>query len=130
MTTKQPRRRWFRITPDRFLLGLLAVEGILLLSERFRWFPFNEHKNWTVLIALGVVCVAVVLLLLWFSVSLVLRRRFQFSLRSLLMLVVVVAVVLHRFFLPVDDDGDDYGSRFPLAVAFSLQPPSFQVFFV
>ena len=35
------------------MLGLLAVEGFLLLSEWFRWFPFNEHKGWTVLIAGG-----------------------------------------------------------------------------
>ena len=30
---------------------LLAVEGFLLLSAWFRWFAFNQHKGWTVLIA-------------------------------------------------------------------------------
>ncbi len=45
------KRRWYRLTPDRFLIGLLGVQGILWLSERFGWFPFNEkygrlpHKN-------------------------------------------------------------------------------------
>ena len=88
----QAKRRWHRLTPDRFLMALLPIVGLLWLSERFRWFAFNEHKNWTVLIALAVVCVAVVTLLLWFGVSLVLRRRFQFSIRSLLVLTVVVAI--------------------------------------
>lgn len=99
---QSPRPRWYRLTPDRFLIALLLVQGLLWLSERFRWFPFNEHKGWTVLIAVAVVCVAVVcvavvLLLLWFGVSLVLRRRFQFSIRSLLVLVVAVAVVCSWF---------------------------------
>jgi hypothetical protein len=53
------KRRWCHLTPARFFLGLLAVQVLLLLSERFQWFWFNEHKGWTVLIAIGVVCVAV-----------------------------------------------------------------------
>ena len=52
--TPEPNRRWFRLTPDRLMVGLLALEGFLLLSEWFRWFPFNQHKGWTVLIAMAV----------------------------------------------------------------------------
>ena len=54
-----PKPRWYRLTPDRLVLLLLAVEGLLWLSERFCWFPFNQHKGWTVLIAVasvGVFC--------------------------------------------------------------------------
>jgi len=87
-----PQPRWYRLTPDRLLIALLPVLGLLWLFERFQWFPFNENKGWTVLIAVAVVCVAVVLLLSWFGVGLVSRRRFQFSIRSLLLLVAVVAV--------------------------------------
>ena len=47
------RRRWFRITPDRLVLALLPLEGLLILSERFGWFPFNAHKGWTVLVAIA-----------------------------------------------------------------------------
>jgi hypothetical protein len=47
--------RWFRLTPDRIVVGLLVVEGFLLLSERFHWFSFNAHKGWTVLIAVATV---------------------------------------------------------------------------
>ena len=39
------RLRWYRLTPDRLLIALLPIEGLLLLSERFRWFPFNEHQH-------------------------------------------------------------------------------------
>ena len=92
-----PKPRWYRLTPDRLLIALLPIVGLLFLSERFRWFAFNEHKNWTVLIAAVVVCLAVVFLLLWFGVSLVSRRRFQFSIRSMLVFVVVVAIVCSWF---------------------------------
>jgi hypothetical protein len=86
------RPRWYRLTPDRSLVALLAVEGLLLLSERFRWFAFNEKKGWTVLIAVAAVGVALTLLLIWFAAAVLLRRRFQFSIRSLLVLVLAVAI--------------------------------------
>ena len=50
MTTPEPNPCWYRLTPDRCVLGLLALEAFLLLSEHFRWFAFNQHKGWTVLI--------------------------------------------------------------------------------
>ena len=84
--------RWYRLTPERLLMGLLAVEGLLLLSERFRWFAFNERKGWTVLIAVAAVGLAGLCTLLWFAVALLLRRPFQFSIRSLLVLTVAVAI--------------------------------------
>jgi Leucine-rich repeat (LRR) protein len=90
--SSKPKRRWYRFTPDRFILGLLAVEGFLLLSERFRWFAFNEKRGFTLLVALAAVCLGVLFLLLWFAASLLLRRRFQFGLRSLVVLVLIVAI--------------------------------------
>ncbi|NQU23447.1 MAG: hypothetical protein HQ567_19370, partial [Candidatus Nealsonbacteria bacterium] len=97
LESQPPKRRWYHPTPDRFLVVLLPILGLLFLSERFRWFEFNEHKNWTVLIAVAAVCLAVLLLLLWLGVSLVSRLRFQFSVRSLLLFVAVVAVVCSWF---------------------------------
>ena len=89
---EKTRRRWFRITPDRCVVALLALEGFLLLSAWFRWFPFNQHKGWTVLITIASVGVALLLMFLWFLAALVFRWRFQFSILALLLLVVVVAV--------------------------------------
>ncbi len=92
MTDPIPKTRWFRLTPDRCVLALLALEGFLLLSAWFRWFPFNQHKGWSVLICLAAVGAALVLMFLWFLAALVFRWRFQFGILSLLLLVVAVAV--------------------------------------
>jgi len=97
MPEPKPKRRWYRLSPERLIIGLFAVEGCLLLSKRFQWFAFNEKKGWTVLIAVAAVCVVVVLMLLWLAASLLFRWRFQFSLRSLVVLVVAVAVPLGWF---------------------------------
>ncbi len=92
MTDAPTPTRRFRPTPAWLIFGLLAVEGLLWLSERCRWFWFNERKGWTVLIAVAVVGVAMLVMLLWFLVPLVFRWRFQFSIRSLLVLAGVVAI--------------------------------------
>jgi hypothetical protein len=97
MMPDKPKPRWYHLTPDRFLLCLLLAVGVLFLSEWFCWFPFNEMKGWPVLIAIATVCGAVLFLLLWFAVSLIFRRRFQFSLRSLLVFVLLCAVVSSWF---------------------------------
>ena len=89
-----PNRRWYHLTPDRLITGLLVAEGFLLLSNQFCWFPFNEKKGWTVLIGVATICLGVLLLLLWFALSLLTRIRFQFSIRSLLVLVAISAALL------------------------------------
>ncbi len=77
MTT--PTRRSFYPTPSWLIFGLLVVEGLLWLSERYRWFWFNERKGWTVLIAVAAVGVAMVVMLGWLIAALVFRWRFQLS---------------------------------------------------
>jgi hypothetical protein len=91
MTDPMPTRR-FRPTPAWSIYGLLVVEGLLWLSERYRLFWFNEKKGWTVLITVAAVGMTMLFMLLWFVVSLVFRWRFQFSIRSLLVLTVAVAL--------------------------------------
>jgi hypothetical protein len=80
--------RWFHPTPGRFVVALLIIEALLWLSDRFGWW----HKGYAVLTGLAGVGVAMLLLLVWLGVALVVRRRFQFSIRSLLVMVVVVAL--------------------------------------
>ena len=88
----QATPRWYRLTPGRVVVLLLALEGFLILSERFEWFAFNRHKGWTMLIAVAAVAAVMVLMFLWFLLSLIFRWRFQFSILSLLVLTVVVAI--------------------------------------
>jgi hypothetical protein len=97
MSPPATNRHWCHVTPTRFFVGLLAVQVLLLLSQRFQWFAFNERKGWTALIAVGVVGLAVVVMLIWGLVCLCVRRRFQFSFRSLLVFLVAVSVPLGWF---------------------------------
>jgi len=39
---KKPRGRWFRLSPDRFVIGLLLAVCLLWLSDRFQWFGFIQ----------------------------------------------------------------------------------------
>jgi hypothetical protein len=82
------QRRRFRLTPGHCLVALLAVEFLLFLSQWFRWLP----KGWPVLIAVAAVGVVMLGMFAWFAMAVVLGRRFQFSLRSLLLLTVVAAI--------------------------------------
>jgi len=86
------KRRWYCPTPGWLVPASLAVTGLLFLSERWRWFSFNAHKGWTVLMAVAGVGVVLLAMLLWSLAALVFRWRFQFGIRTLLVLVVAVAL--------------------------------------
>ena len=70
-------RRSFYPTPAWLIFGLLVVEGLLWLSERYRWFWFNERKGWTVLIAVAVVGGRILIMLIWFIASLLFAGGFN-----------------------------------------------------
>ena len=89
---QKPERRWFHPRPAWLVAGLLGVEGMLWLSERFLWSGLHGHKGYAVLACVAVVGMSMLLMLLWFAAALLFRLRFQFSLRSLFVLVVVVAL--------------------------------------
>ena len=90
MTDENPKRRWCRLTPDRFVIALLVVECLLWLSERFQWPTW--HKGYAVLIAVAAVAAAFLLMLFWFVVCMLFHWWFQFGIRSLLILTVAVAI--------------------------------------
>ena len=62
MTDPAPKPRWFHLTPDRFVIGLLIVVCLLWLSERFGWLLW--HKGYAVLIAVASVGVVFIGMLL------------------------------------------------------------------
>ena len=87
------RPRWYHVTPDRFVVGVLAMVALVWLCERFDWFKLGHHNGWAVLIAVAASAAALSLLILWFAVALLFRRRFQFGIRSLLLLGLIVALL-------------------------------------
>ena len=97
MLGRRLRQYWYSLTPSRFLIGLLAVQIFLLLSEDFRWFNFNGQKGCTVLIAVAVFGAAVLVMLVWCLVGVLIWQRLQFGLRSLLLFIFVLTVPLGWF---------------------------------
>ena len=77
-------------TPDRVVLLLLLVEALLFLSNWLGWPAW--HKGYAVLTCVALVGVALLAMVAWFVVAVILRRQFQFGVRTLLTLVVVVSI--------------------------------------
>jgi hypothetical protein len=89
----RPRKSaWRWITPDLLVVVLLVAEILLFLSEQYQWFPLNQHKGWTVLVAVAAVGVTFLVMLACLVAGLLFKWRFQFSLRSLLLWMAAVAM--------------------------------------
>ncbi len=82
------RRRSFHLTPERVLLGLPSLWGVLFLLEHFQWL----RNGFSVLLALASMGMIVLFLFLWFAAALVFRWRFQFSLRTLCLVMFLACV--------------------------------------
>ena len=63
MPAADVKHRWLHLTPGRFVIGLLAVEVLLWLSERFQWL------RWTMMITVAAVGMAMLLILVWCAVA-------------------------------------------------------------
>jgi len=81
-----------RASPGLLAFLLIALEGFLYSSERFRWFAFGERKGWAVLIAAAIVVAVALMLGVWFAVALLFRWRIRFGLRWLILLVVAIPI--------------------------------------
>lgn len=86
-----PRPYRFQVV-ERLLIGWLVIEALLFASAHFGWFGLDDKQGWPLLVATGMLGLALLLLLLWLADSLLFRRRFQFSLKAVLLLVLTVAV--------------------------------------
>ena len=89
MTAGSTIRR-FHLTPDRCVLLLLLVEALLFLSNWLGWPAW--HKGYAVLTCVAVVGVAMLVMVVWFVVALLFRRRFQFGMWSVLLLAAAIAI--------------------------------------
>jgi hypothetical protein len=81
--------RWYHPTPDRLVLLLLVVEGLLVAAQWQEWLA----KGWPVLIVVATVGGTMLLMVVWFLVAVIFRLRFQFTVRSLLLQALVVAIL-------------------------------------
>jgi hypothetical protein len=70
----------------------MASEVLLFLADRFAWFGLTRGSGWNVFLSVALVGLAVLIGLLWLGLALSLRRRFQFSMRSLFVLMISVAI--------------------------------------
>lgn len=86
--------RWSALfSPTTFLLVLLSAEVFLALSERFKWFAFNEQKGFAVLIAAGIAASALLISLVWSIVAWLTAFRFQYGLAAMIGMVLMVATL-------------------------------------
>ena len=97
MSDAASKPRWYRFTPDRFLIVLLAAVLLVWLADRFGLLGLARDSGWNVLLAIAIVCLGMLGGLIWLGVSLLLRRRFQFGLKSVLVLTVIVAILCSWF---------------------------------
>jgi hypothetical protein len=84
--------RWYVPTPAKFLVAVLVVQSVLYLSAGYRWFWFNHHKGYTVLITVAATAILLVLLALAVGISQFFKTKAQFSLATLLLMVPVMAI--------------------------------------
>jgi hypothetical protein len=90
-------RYWLRSSADWLVVAILVCEVLLYFSEQLKWFSFNTHKGYTVLVALACMGAYFLFLFLSLAVAMFFRWPFQFSIRSLFVLFIVVAIPLGWF---------------------------------
>ncbi len=91
--TVESRTRWYVPTPGKLAAALLVVELCFLLADRLELFGLKRGSGWNVLIAVGIFLCTVLAGLIWLFVCLLLRRRFQFGIKTLFLLMFAVVVV-------------------------------------
>lgn len=90
MTDPEPKTPWYHFTFGRVFLLLLLAETPVLVLGPCRWCGWRN----AILIGLTVLLVTPVVALIWFLLEVGIRRRFQFSIRSLLLLMLLTSLVL------------------------------------
>lgn len=84
--------RWYLPTPPAFVFIVLAMQGVLFLSEQYHWFWFNERNGYTVLIAVAATAAALLLIACAFAISALFKSKGTFGLATLLLMVPVIAI--------------------------------------
>ena len=85
MTSDPTKPRWYTPTPGKLVLGLLIIELLLLLIK--------PTSGWMVLTGIAIFILTILGGVVWLVVALLLRKRFQFSILSLIGLMLCLAIL-------------------------------------
>lgn len=86
------RARWYAPSVAKLLAAILILQAVLYLSAYYRWFWINEHKGFTVLVAVVATAALLLLLSIWMVGSRFFGAKTQFGLATLLLMVAVVGI--------------------------------------
>ncbi len=89
MNAAKSKRRWYRLTLNRLVVGLLVAEFLLWIADLLHGLP----KGVAVLFGIASLGVVALLILFCTAVSLIFHWHFQVSIRSLFVMVVELAIV-------------------------------------
>jgi len=93
MSDAASKPRWYHLTPDRLLIGLLVAAILVLLADRLELLGLTRGSGWNVLLAAAIVCLGLLVSMIWFIAGRLLGRQFRFSLNSIIALTVLVAIL-------------------------------------
>jgi len=82
------KTRWYSPTVGKFLFTILAAQILLYLSQHFKWFAFNQLKGHTVVITVTATAIGLLLM----AGVVLLGRKSQFTLATLMLMVPVMAI--------------------------------------
>jgi len=82
------KTRWYKPTVGKFLLALVASQVVLYLSQYYKWFWFNQFRGHTVVITVAATAIGLLLI----AGVVVLGRKAQFTLATLLLMAPVMAI--------------------------------------
>jgi hypothetical protein len=82
------KTRWYKPTVGKFLLALVASQVVLYLSQYYKWFWFNQFSGHTVVITVAATAIGLLLI----AGVVVLGRKAQFTLATLLLMAPVMAI--------------------------------------
>lgn len=92
MTASDPqsvrKARWYSPTVAKFLFTILATQVVLYHSQHFKWFAFNQLKGHTAVITVTTTVIGLLLV----AGVVVLGRKAQFTLATLMLIVPVVVI--------------------------------------
>jgi hypothetical protein len=99
MTDPKPKLRWYQLTLWRFLLIVLAIEASVFVLAKCHWFGFikDDIEVTSFFFGFWALVILHILAFVWALLPFLVRRRFQYSLRSLMLVMLLTSVCMSGF---------------------------------